>query len=217
VLSGAASSFGQGTAQVSPDGRTIITAFSTANRGVASAPPLEVFRPAGCDCPESRFGALVFPHTWLTAALLAAVTFSLLGDARRARTAAARRVSPWLIAGLVSVALPLTAHALVVACLGRAVRTPAPLLLITAIGLATHARAWRVTALLLLCALLPLLAYEAHHLRTLSLLAQTPYRLLDRSYEIPHRIPFATAVTLAVMTVGGIYLLIRPRAELDLA
>jgi hypothetical protein len=202
------------TVQISPDGRTILTAPALAFRGDPKGHPLDVYRPAGWDCPESTLGAVVFPQTWLTAVLGVALGLSLLADARGARHSAARRVSPWLIAGLVSIALPLTAHALVATCLGRWVRTPAPLLLITAIGLATHARAWRAIALPLLCGLLPLLAYEAHALRTLGLLARMAYPLLDRYHDIPHRLPFGAVVGLAVLTVAGIYLLIRPRAEL---
>jgi hypothetical protein len=218
VLPGPGPLPGQGLAHISPDGRTILT---RTNPGPAALPVatsvLTVYRPAGWDCPESRWGALAFPHIWLTLTLFSLLALSLTTDARRVRRrrhAARRDVSGWLVAGLLAVTVPLTIHALLAALLGRWVRTPAPLLLLLTILLATHARAWRAIAIVALCALIPLLAWHGNTLRGVGLSATIPFHLLDRSYDVPTRLPLAALSVLILLVLSGIYLLVRPCAEL---
>jgi hypothetical protein len=86
---------------ISPDGQAIATAADDAGRTLA------LYHRAGWDCPESHLGALVFPQTWLTAALLPALCWSLSHDARRShRTTATGAPSPLVRIGLIVIALP---------------------------------------------------------------------------------------------------------------
>jgi hypothetical protein len=215
VLPGTAPLVSQSVAQVSPDGRTILT---RTNPGPAALPiatsVLTVYRPTGWDCPESGFGAMAFPQTWLTGALVALLAFSLTADARRARRQHARRpVSSWLIGGLLLITIPLTTHALLAALLGHWIHTPAPALLLLAVVLATHARAWRGVAIVALCGLIPLLAWYGYGLRRAGLASSVSFRPLDRFYDVPVRLPLAAVGVLGVLVMAGLYLLLRPRAH----
>jgi hypothetical protein len=83
-----------------------------------------------------------------------------------------------------------------------------------AILLATHARAWRAIAILAFAVLIPLLAWHAYKLRGFGLASTIAFRLLDRIYDVPVRLPLAATGLLALLTVAGLYLLVRPRATL---
>lgn len=214
LLPGTGALASTGDAEISADGRTILV---RENPGPPALPVptsrLSVYRPAGWDCPESRLGALAFPQTWLTAGLVALLAVSLTGDARRARREFVRRpVSPWLIGGLLLITIPLSAHALLAALLGHWVRTPAPVMLLLAIVLATHARAWRGVAIVGFCGLIPLLAWYAHTLQRAGLASSIAYRPLDRFYDVPVRLPLAGVLALALLVLAGLYLQLRPRA-----
>lgn len=191
---------------ISPDGQTIVS------RGDPHGLTLGIYRPAGWECPESPHGALAFPHTWLTAALLTLLTLSLATDARRARTGAATRPpSSLLTTILLLFALPLTVHFTLEACLGHRTLSPAPLLLLAAIGLMTHSRFWRLATLVLLSGLFPLLIYSAHRVIQLGLKDNYRFQFLDRFHDIPHLVPFLALCGFTALTAWAIYLLARPR------
>lgn len=202
------------TAEISPDGRTILT--RTNGGPAALAVPESVvtlYRPGGWDCPESHLGVLAFPQTWGAAVLLALLAFSLTGDARRARRASARRpVATWLVAGMLLLALPPTMHHVVAGLIGGPwVHSPAPLLVLLAILLATNARAWRAVAIVAFCGLIPLLAWGGYLLHKAGLSSEIPYRFLDRNYDVPVRLPLAAVAGLAVFVLVGLFHLLRPR------
>jgi hypothetical protein len=217
VLPGTGPFPGASLAQIAPDGQTIVT---RTNPGPAGLPiptsVVAVYRPTGWDCPESQWGVLAFPQTWLTAALLAALTLSLTADARRARgERVGRGVSRWLVGGLILLTIPLTAHALVAALLGQWVPTPAPLYWALGIFLATRARVWRGAAIVGFCGLIPLLAWCAYALRKVGLSASVTYPLLDRHYDVPVRLPAGGLAVLGVFVLAGLCLLLRPRAVME--
>jgi hypothetical protein len=197
---------GRGLKGIAPDGRTIVASGDDEDTALA------IFRSAGWQCPESPRGALAFPHVWLTAAAIALLTLSLVSDARRARTGVAVRApSAMLTAVLVVAALPLTVHFVVEACLGRVMWSPAPLLLVAAVGLAGHGRGWRLVALLLLAGTVPLLLYLGHRLHGLGLKEHSRWQLLDRFHDVPHMAAFLGVCAGGALVVGCIYLLARPR------
>jgi hypothetical protein len=184
-------------AVISPDGQTIVAA--TGQRD-------------GLDCPESYLGALAFPQTWLTCAFFIALNFSLLHDARRVRPASVVRPPSRLVSLLlIAITLPLTIHALLAACLGRLTLTPAPLLLLAAIGLATHSRAWRLITLLLLAINLPLCLYVLRRIHQTGLSSSTRYPLLDRFHEIPNILPFTALAAATLLIIIALPVLARRR------
>jgi hypothetical protein len=190
---------------IAPDAQSIVTYNSSRDA------TLNLYRRAGLDCPESPLGALAFPQTWLTATTFIALILSLLRDARRTRRAASRPPSRLITAVLIAITLPLTLHALLTACLGRWTLTPAPLLLLVAVGLVTGARAWRWTALLLLAASLPLCLYLARRVQQANLRNSTRFELLDRFHDIPNVLPFIALLAASLLVVIALPLLARPR------
>jgi hypothetical protein len=191
---------------IAPNGHTILTGADPLGRSLA------IFRPTGRDCPESHLGALVFPQTWLTIVLFAALCVSLTRDARRARPASVHRPpSSFVATGLLLIAIVLTFHFLLTAALGRWTLTPAPLLLVAAIGLATHSRAWRAITLWLLAGMLPLSLLLAYRLYRSGVWSASVWPVLDRYYSIPHLAPFVALCAAGVLLPIGIFFLSRPR------
>jgi hypothetical protein len=88
------------------------------------------------------------------------------------------------------------------------------LLFLAAIGLATGARAWRWTTLLLLAANLPLCLYLARRVQQANLRASTGYQLLDRFHEIPNILPFIGLLAASALIVIALPRLARPKATL---
>ena len=184
---------------VAPDGQTI------AIPGDDMTGPLALFRPAGRDCPESHLGALAFPHLWLMTASLVAAALLLRQGAARHNTSGAR--APAFVAAILfAVTLPLTAYGLASLCVEQdreaLALAPAALLLITAIGLATGSRFWRLAALCALAAALPYELWQAHRIWKAGIPGQTLYPVLDRHFEIPHLpalVGHAAAVTLLAL------------------
>ncbi|HUR53978.1 MAG TPA: hypothetical protein VMZ71_07595, partial [Gemmataceae bacterium] len=127
-----------------------------------------VYQPTGPDCPESPIGALAFPHLWLLALLTTALALTHRRDARRA----AHHLPPttaMLSLALLFLALPRTRHCLIGLCIGERILTPAPILLLASIALATGHNLHRLATLILLAATLPLELYCLHRLRQLGL------------------------------------------------
>jgi WD40 repeat protein len=193
--------------EISPDGQTLV--ISTGSPETM----LNIYRRAGPDCPESAFGALAFPQTWLTAAAFIALTLALCRGARRARRAASPP-SRLILTLLIATTLPLSLHALLAACLGHCTITSAPLFLLASIGLVTGARVWRYAALLLLAANLPLCLYLARRVQQANLRASTGYQLLDRFHEIPNILPFIGLLAASALIVIALPRLARPKATL---
>jgi len=194
------------TPLISPDGQTIVTAADPVGRSLA------IFRQTGWDCPESHLGALVFPQTWLTVALFAALCISLARDARRARPASVHRPpSSVVTTGLLLIAVVLTLYFLLTAALGRWTLTPAPLLLLAAMGLFTHSRAWRAITLWLMAGMLPLSLLLGYRIYRSGVWSASVRPVLDRYYSIPHLAPFVGLCAAAVVLPIGIFFLSRPR------
>jgi hypothetical protein len=192
---------------ISPDGQTIVAATGQRDGSLA------LYRHAGLDCPESHLGALAFPQTWLSGAFFIVLVFSLVHDARSVRPASVVRPPSKLVSLLlIAITLPLTLHTLLAACLGRPTLTPAPLLLLAAVGLATHSRAWRLITLLLLAINLPLCLYLGRRLQQSGLNSSTRYPLLDRSHDIPNILPFTAIAAATLLIIIALPALARPRA-----
>jgi hypothetical protein len=187
---------------ISPDGQTIATAADSKYMQVA------IYRRTGADCPESSLGALAFPQTWLTMVFFASLVLSLLRDTRRARLASVLRPPPASVQNaLILFSLIFSLHFILTACLGRLILTPAPLMLLAGIGLATHGRAWRMITFLVFSGMLPLTIFVAHSVNKLGLKSTSRYPLLDRFYDIPNVLGFVGLCGLAALLLGGILLL----------
>jgi hypothetical protein len=151
------------------------------------------------------------PHVWLLGGLLVALAFSLRADARRSPSATFLSPSVEVVALMMLVlALPRTFHAVLAAVTGEWLMTPAPLLLLCAIGLASGGRFWRLMTLVVLACVLPLDAYCTFDLRRAGF--GTPYRLevIDRTFEIPRLIVFAMMAVFTGLIAPALVLLVRP-------
>jgi len=205
---------GQSTAEISPDGRTVLTRTNGGPPALAVPESVvTIYRRGGWDCPESHLGVLAFVQTWLTAGLLGLLVVSLVADARRARRPSARRAVPGgLIAGMLIVALPPTMHHVVAGLIGGGwLHSPAPAVLVLAILLATNARVWRAVAVVAFCASIPLLAWGGFLLHRVGLGSTILHRFLDRYYDVPVGLPAAAVAGLAVLVLVGLWTLLRPR------
>lgn len=157
----------------SPDSSTL---------ALVSSDQVDLYRPTGRDCPESILGLLAFPQTWLLSLLFLAVVISLKKDAGRAV-----HFIPHLSTFFLLFAFPRTLQFLLTAATGHFLATPAPLLLLAAIGLATQSRFWRFTALVILSLQLPINLYCLHHLHKAGLANSFLLPILDRTWSIPTR------------------------------
>jgi WD40 repeat protein len=166
------------------------------------------YRKTGPDCPESPWGALAFPHLWLLIALATAAAFSLRRDADRASSDLTLPVARFALA-LFLITLPRTLHVLVAACIGERFLTPAPLILLASIGLATGSRFWRLLTLTALAAALPIDLYCLYLLKHASLAATIDTRLFDRWYAVPNLAAFITLALFTALIPLGIYALSR--------
>jgi hypothetical protein len=160
---------------------------------------LHLFRQTAHECPESIFGLLGMPHVWLFLALLLATTLSLQSDARR-RAGAPRSL---LAIVLLLAALPRTAQLILTACLAQPLLTPAPLLLLAAIALASNARFWRITTQFLLAAAMSINIICLFRLKQSGLTTTTSFDLMDRTHTVPNLALFiilaATTAALALV------------------
>jgi hypothetical protein len=186
---------------VRADGRMMAMALGGNQRRVA------IYEPTGRDCPESPLGALAFLQTWATALFFGGFALCLFRDARRVRGAASISISPLLTIGLVGITALLTLAGILAACLGRVqvAAIPAPVLFVASVGLATHARVWRLLTLIALCATVPWSAYQLYRLRSAS--NPFPWTPLDRTYEIPRTFPLAGLILCALLGIVAIILL----------
>jgi WD40 repeat protein len=207
VLSSAAPQFGIVPApEISQDGETIVTAGDELGKTLA------LYRQTGWDCSESHLGALVFPQTWLTVVLFAALCTSLARDARRARPASVNRPpSSVVTTGLLLIAVVVTLYFVLTAALGRWTLTPAPLLLVAAMGLFTHSRAWRAITLWLMAGMLPVSLLLAYRVYRSGVWSASVWPVLDRYYSIPHIAPFVGLCAAGAVLPIGIFFLSRPR------
>jgi hypothetical protein len=194
-------------ADVSPDGRRV---------AVTDNDHVHLYRKVGFECRESHFGVLGMPHVWLLGVLVVAGAFSLRTDARRSPSAAFVSPSVAVLAGVMLVlALPRTFHAVLAGVTGEWLMTPAPLLLLCAIGLSTGGRFWRLATLVVLACVLPLDAYCTFDLRRAGF--GTPYRLevIDRTFEIPRLMVFAMMAVFTGLIAPALVLLVRPARGVD--
>lgn len=176
--------------------------------------PLTFFRRAGVDCPESAWGTLGLPHTWLLIALTIALAFSLRRDAGRAAPFPAPPSIAFLSLGLLLIALPRTIHALLGLCLGERFLTPAPILALAAISLAIGSRFWRMSTLILLAASLPLYVLLFEYVQQAGVRESTNVFLFDRPYLIPNLIPFVALCVCVGFIPVCIFLLSRKQPGL---
>jgi hypothetical protein len=194
-------------ADVSPDGRRV---------AVSDNGGLHVYRKVGLECRESHLGVLGMPHVWLLGGLLAALVFSLRADARRSSSATFLSPAASVLALMILVlALPRTFHAVLAGLTGEWLMTPAPLLLVCALGLCAGGRFWRLTTLVALACLLPLDAFCTFDLRRAGF--GTPYRLevIDRTFENPRMIVFAMMAVFTGLIAPALVLLVRPARRVD--
>jgi WD40 repeat protein len=166
------------------------------------------YRKTGLDCPESRWGALAFPHLWLLVALATAAAFSLRRDADHASADLTLPVARFALV-LFLITLPRTLHLIVATCIGERFLTPAPLLLLASIGLATGSRFWRLLTLTALAAALPVDLYCLYLLKHIGFTTTTDMRLFDRWYAIPNLAAFITLALFTALIPFGIYALSR--------
>jgi hypothetical protein len=166
------------------------------------------YRKTGPDCPESAWGALAFPHVWLLIALATAAAFSLRRDADHASSDLTLPVARFALV-LFLIALPRTLHVLVATCIGEGFLTPAPLILLASIGLATGGRFWRLVTLTMLAAAFPLDLYCLYLVKHAGLAERTSRLLFDRTYAVPHLAIFMILVVFTALIPIGLYLLSR--------
>jgi WD40 repeat protein len=166
------------------------------------------YRKTGPDCPESAWGALAFPHVWLLIALVTAAAFSLRRDADHASSDLTLPVARFALV-LFLIALPRTLHVLVATCIGEGFLTPAPLILLAAIGLATGGRFWRLVTLTILAAAFPLDLYCLYLLKHAGLGERSSTLMFDRNYAVPHLAVFMALVVFTALIPAGIYVLSR--------
>jgi hypothetical protein len=184
---------------VSPDGSHI---------AVRQLGSILFYRETGPDCPESPLGALGFPHLWLFIALATAAAFSLRYDALRSSSNPTVRIARIALI-LFLIALPRTLHFLAASCIGENLLTPAPILLLAAIGLATGVRFWRLATLITLAIALPVELYSLHLLHNAGLSQRTPTLLFDRTYSIPNSLAFGLLAMITILIPLALYLLTR--------
>jgi hypothetical protein len=194
--------------RISSDGQTILTPADPIGERIT------VDRQTGWDCPPSPLGALAFWATWLTTGAFAALMASVWRDARRARREQGRyRVHAVISVGLTVVGSVMTLHLLLTACLGGWIWTPAPLLLVCGVGLATRSRFWRLSTLVLLASLVPLEANLGHQLQRRGLDFSSTWTLLDRAYDVPNMAPYVAIAVAAGLTIVALPLLARRAVE----
>jgi len=194
--------------RISSDGQTILTPADPIGERIT------VDRQTGWDCPPSPLGALAFWATWLTTGAFAALMASVWRDARRARREQGRyRVHAVISVGLTVVGSVMTLYLLLTACLGGWIWTPAPLLLVCGVGLATRSRFWRLSTLVLLASLVPLEANLGHQLQRRGLDFSSTWTLLDRAYDVPNMAPYVAIAVAAGLTIVALPLLARRAVE----
>jgi hypothetical protein len=176
--------------------------------GYARDSTIAFYRKTGPDCPESAWGALAFPHVWLLIALATAAAFSLRRDADHASSDLTLPVARFALV-LFLIALPRTLHVLVATCIGEGFLTPAPLILLAAIGLATGGRFWRLVTLTILAAAFPVDLYCLYLLKHAGLGERSSTLMFDRSYAVPHLAVFMTLLIFTVLIPVGLYVLSR--------
>jgi len=200
---------GAAGAAIRPDGQAIAIAY-----GGQTSLQVATLVPAGPDCPESQFGALAFPQTWLTALLFTALIISLARDARRVRAIDTQPVNSLLALGFLAIATMRCLLYLLGVCLRHDLQPPLiPITLVAAIGLLTYARIWRLTALVILAINLPSGALELHRAHAIARQGN-PYLWtpLDRTYALPPTtLVNALAAAIVLTTLALILLALRPR------
>jgi hypothetical protein len=194
--------------RISSDGQTMLTPADPNGERIT------VDRQTGWDCPLSPLGALAFWSTWLTTGAFVALVAFLWRDARRGRREQGRFLAHGVISvGLTVVGAVLTLHLLLTACMGGWIWTPAPLLLVCGLGLATRSRFWRLSTLVLLASLVPLEAYLGHRLQQRGLDFLSEWKLLDRTYDVPNMAPYVAIAVAAGLTIVALPLLSRRAVE----
>jgi hypothetical protein len=195
-----------GQAMVSTDGNRL---------ALRSGGFVHLFRRAGFDCRESHLGVLGMPHVWLLGGLLTALAFSLRADGRRARSAGTLTPLASTVAlAMLVCALPRTFHALLAALTGDPVLTPAPLLLVAAIGLATGSRFWRVGAIAVLAGVASVSFYCLRWARGPGFLPAA-FEVVDRTYAISRHVVFGTFLIGAMLAVAATFPLVRAPRTID--
>ena len=170
---------------------------------------LHVYNKVGLECRESPLGLLGMPHAWLFLVLLPLAALSLQADAQR-RTASALPSAPSLLPALLLLAaLPRTAQAALSACLGHILLTPAPLLLLCAIGLATRSRFWRTATMITLAATAAVELHCLLHLRRAGLTSTTTLPILDRSIDVPNVLLTPSLLLASLAALAALVLIAR--------
>ncbi len=154
-------------------------------------PTIPAFTDSGtkwaAECRESRLGVLGMPHCWGLIFLFGLLVLSLWRDAVASREHG-RTVRGGLVATLLLVAGWLgTAKMVLELCVYHARPEPWPLLVVLGLGVATGARAWRVMAMAILGAALPMMGYLWRRLHAVGLRHSTPHYFFDRIWIVPHQ------------------------------
>jgi hypothetical protein len=173
------------------------------------------YRKVGLECRETMLGVLGMPHAWLLLALVGLTALLLQRDARRLATArgAGRRVT-WIALILLLAGLPRSAQAVLTTCVGHVLPTFAPVVLISAVGLATGARFWRMAAVGGLAVSVSITAWWVLALKRGGLSGSIVFRLVDRSWAIPEKAVAVTLVVCSLGAVGAMVMLVWPSRRL---
>jgi hypothetical protein len=154
------------------------------------------------------------PHVWLLGALLAALALSLRSDARRAPSAATLTPAAATVAVvMLVVALPRTFHALLAGLTGEIVLTPAPLLLVAAIGLATGSRFWRLASVVVLAGVASVWIYSLIALHRMGLATWIRLDVIDRTFDLARPVAGPAFIVGVILVVAATFAVVRaPRA-----
>jgi len=192
--------------RIAPDGNTIF-ARPYDYGAPTNAANFLIYRRTGWDSPESPLGLLVFPSTWLLIASLTGTAISLLRDAQRQGDSSSSP-SRVLLYSFWAITLVVTIHFTIEACRGVLVRSPAPVLLIAACGLASGSRVWRGICLVLLVHTLGWCCIALNFLRGVQ---EDAYPLFDRVYELPHQVRMSALTATTAAIIAAIVMLLLPR------
>jgi hypothetical protein len=187
--------------RVSPDGRVL---------GISEGDgTVRTYRRVAWECRESHLGILGMPHVWLLILLIVGLALSLRRDALGARAGVWEgRVAVLSLVMLVA-ALPRAVQFVLTACAGEWLWTPAPLVVIAAVGVAAGGRFWRFATIAVLAGVLSVNLWVLFELRRGGLGGTWALGVVDRVYEVPRVPVFAGVAVLAAGAVAGVWVLAR--------
>jgi len=144
----------------------------------------QVFKRTGWECRESSLGILGMPHVWLLMLLTCAASRFWWNDGRR-RTGEANQRDRWCSGILMTGAVVASLHWFLSTAVGRGYWTPAPILFLSGLGMASGARGWRVMGMVILCAAVAAGAAWIWQLRAEIRPQGSAWIILDRYWNMP--------------------------------